>query len=134
MMSEVSAVRSGDGLEFNTLLRAVVAFAGGESSWDVNRLTSGLRLWMGFGILIEALAFGVVRFVDDGVVGEGARRDELEDDAEDDGLDRGGAGAALEAETEGAGEAVPIAPRLRVEALKENVIIMHAMWRVSTEE
>ena len=39
-----------------------------------------------------------------------------------------------EAETEGAGEAVPIAPRLRVEALKENVIIMHAMWRVSTEE
>ena len=39
-----------------------------------------------------------------------------------------------EAGAEGAGDAGPVAPRLRVEALKENVIIMHAMWRVSTEE
>lgn len=39
-----------------------------------------------------------------------------------------------DAEAEGATEAAPIAPRLRVEAFKEKVIIMHAMWRVSTEE
>ena len=67
--------------------------------------------------------------------GEGAAEAAATEAAMEDtaGAEDGGGGAGVE-ETEGAGEAVPIAPRLRVEALKENVIIMHAMWRVSTEE
>ncbi|KAH9830631.1 uncharacterized protein C8Q71DRAFT_361743 [Rhodofomes roseus] len=39
-----------------------------------------------------------------------------------------------EADAEGGAETGPVAPRLRVEVFKEKVIVMHAMWRVSTED
>ncbi|KZT63213.1 hypothetical protein DAEQUDRAFT_770803 [Daedalea quercina L-15889] len=39
-----------------------------------------------------------------------------------------------ETEADGGAEAGPVAPRLRVDAFKKKVIVMHAMWRVPTED
>ena len=75
VMSEVSATRSGEGLEFNSLRRAVVLMVR-MSSCGAKILARGLRLWMGLGILIELLAFGVARRVAEGVTGDGARRED----------------------------------------------------------